>query len=309
MTPTTPGPTPCGAGTPGSPGASPGGGGGLPEQLQRGIDEVALLHVDLHANTELLGPFQDHVQVRGTRRTVDGEPQLGQLQRDRRVDSPLADSLHGLQIPLRRLARTVEVPYPLTEQVQDAGDPPRVQVDRRGYRVRQACPRDEPLHRLTGQRIVGHELLQPRVFRSPQQKLIDHVRTPISCSPPRRPRYQRSCWVIEGDEPVMPMPTLGVSERSSRGQGRAAGFSTRPSRGILEPPVRPRLIPAAGCRRFPKRWFPPPRASRDRFRSPPQRRDSRCSREHRSAAWRSRRTSCATTVQRQGPQRTARSNR
>jgi hypothetical protein len=28
---------------------------------------------------------------------------------------------------------------------------------------------------------------QPRVFRSPQQKLIDHVRTPISCSPPRRP--------------------------------------------------------------------------------------------------------------------------
>ena len=107
------------------------------------------------------------------------------------------------------LARTGEVLYPLAEQVQDAADAPRVQVDRRGYRVRQACPRDEPLHRLAGQRIVGDELLQPRVFRSPQQKLIDHVRTPISCSPPRRPRYQRSCRVIEGDEPVMPMPTFG----------------------------------------------------------------------------------------------------
>ena len=74
----------------------------------------------------------------------------------------------------------------------------------------------------------------------------------------------------------MPMPAFGVSERSSRGQGRAAGSSRRPSRGIPEPPVRPRLIPAAACRRFPRERLPPPRASRGRFRSRPLRREPRC---------------------------------
>ena len=98
---------------------------------------------------------------------VDGQPQLGQLQRDRRVDPPLGDDLHGLQILLGRLARTGEILDPLTEQVEDAADPPRVQVDRRGYRVRQPCPRDEPVHRLTGQRIVGHELAPAESFPQP----------------------------------------------------------------------------------------------------------------------------------------------
>ncbi len=82
-----------------------------------------------------------------------------------------AMSLHGLQILPGRLARTGEVLDPLAEKVEDAADPPRVQVDRRGYRVRQLCSRDESVHRLDQEPVVGDRVLESGVLRSPQQQI------------------------------------------------------------------------------------------------------------------------------------------
>src|SRR6185369_4798463 len=114
----------------------------------RPADQVALLHVDLDTDPALVRPLQDPGQVRGAGRTVDGQPQLGQLQRDGRVDPTFGDDLHSLQILPCRLARTGEILDPLAEKVEDGADSPSVEVDRRGHRVRQLWSRDESVHRL-----------------------------------------------------------------------------------------------------------------------------------------------------------------
>src|SRR5919107_32226 len=57
-------------------------GGGVPEERERVRDQTAVLHVDLDADAQRLGPVEDLVEVRHARVPVHGLAQLGELDGD-----------------------------------------------------------------------------------------------------------------------------------------------------------------------------------------------------------------------------------